>query len=57
MSGRFLRVTHASRVLASTPSLGNGDFDSSAHRRQASPRRTVRLNTCAPFLLASFAAS
>jgi hypothetical protein len=37
MSGGFFRVTHASRVLASASSRGNGDFDSPAHRRQASP--------------------
>ena len=57
MSSGFLRVAHAYRALASASSRGNGDFDSPAHRRQASPRRTVRLNTCAPFLPASFAAS
>jgi hypothetical protein len=37
MSGRFLGVAHASRVLASASSRGNGDFDSPAHRPQASP--------------------
>jgi len=57
MSGGLPEVAHASRVLASASSRGNGDFDSPTHRRQASPRRTVRLNACAPFLLASFAAS
>jgi hypothetical protein len=36
MSGEFLGVAHASRVLASASSPGgNGDFDSPAHRRQA----------------------
>ena len=49
MSVEFLGVTHASRVLASASSPGYGDFDSPAHHRQASPRRTVRLNTWAPF--------
>jgi len=49
MSGGFPGVAHASRVVASASSRGNGDFDSPTHRRQASPRRTVRLNTCAPF--------
>src|SRR5439155_21312483 len=53
---RFLGVAYASRVLASASSRGNGDFDSPVHRRQASPRRTVRLNSCAPFLLALFSA-
>jgi len=49
MSGGFLRVTHASRVLASTSSRGNGDFDSSADHRQASQGQRSAEYLCAFF--------
>jgi hypothetical protein len=46
---RILGLAHVSRVLTSASSRGSGDFDSPTHRRQATPRRTVWLITCAPF--------
>jgi hypothetical protein len=49
MSGRSLGVAYVFRVLTSASSRRNGDFDPLTHRRQASPRRTVWLNTCTPF--------